>query len=82
MNLVLVPLSTWFVPASPALYKGGQVLGECVNMKRIGGSPRPGHEWYECRATVKAGTGYADTEGRPFKDYYCAECAATLKGQS
>jgi len=32
----------------------------------------------DCNAIVREGAGYADLDGRPFKAYYCRQCATRL----
>ncbi len=73
MNLVLVPLSS-AAARTPHLYKGGQVVGSCIQLKPVANS----NQRWECGAVVKAGEGFADTEGTPWKAYYCPACANAL----
>ena len=79
MNLIPIPRSSSELAHLDRRgfgYGAGQsALARCIGRAPVfSGSVRIGDR--ECGANVYTGKGFADTEGAPFKAYYCVECAA------
>lgn len=81
MNLVPVPISlaerTILEVRGLAFVQGQSALGYCV-ARRNGGQPLSVD--FTCGNPVYSGTGFADTEGAPFRAYYCNACGLRLSG--
>jgi len=78
VNLQPIPVSTVLNPILKRHGLGAARLGRCVNPKQVLNAPAGFRTM--CAAEVWEGTGFADLDGAPFKAYYCASCANTLKG--
>lgn len=81
MNLVPVPMSdserAHLDRRGLGFGPGQTALAKCI-AKRNGGDPLS--VGFICGNNVYTGSGFADTEGAPFKAYYCAACGERLRG--
>lgn len=77
MRLIQTERATWAEAAWTRIDKPGAkpLIGYCVRQKPVINAPGVARE---CNDPVYAGEGYADTDGAPFKAYYCPACAGEL----
>lgn len=75
MNLVQTSRASWGEAAWLHIDKLGakHLLGRCVRAVEALNAPGVVRA---CNAPIYAGEGYADTDGAPFKAYFCPRCAA------
>ncbi|HOW46136.1 MAG TPA: hypothetical protein P5305_03965 [Rubrivivax sp.] len=81
MNLIPIPRSSSELQHldKRGLGFGRSALAQCI-ARRKGNQPLSVD--FTCGNPVHSGTGFADTEGPPFRAYYCHACGLRLGGRA